>query len=36
MIKVNPYSTQEAQLQFEYIWTRQLCLGDQDMDQSDV
>jgi hypothetical protein len=36
MIEVNSYSTQVAQLQFEYIWIRQDGLDEQDMDQDGV
>jgi hypothetical protein len=36
MIEMNSYSTQVAQLQFEYIWIKQICLDEQDMDQGDV
>jgi hypothetical protein len=32
---MNSYSTQIAQLQFEYIWTRKIDLDEQDMDQGD-
>jgi hypothetical protein len=33
---MNSHFTQVAQLQFEYIWTRQIDLDEQDMDQDDL
>jgi hypothetical protein len=37
MIEINSYSTQVAQLQFEYIYELdKICLDEQNLDQGDV